>query len=111
MVTHVMFRFFNKYLCYLSLDIERLAQDSSYKYLTKTNLIYPRQSGFRKNHSTDTALIQIVDGLLFTLDKNIVSVEVLVDYFKKAFDMVDNGLLLNKLKIHVLQAEVLHTFY
>ena len=63
------------------------------------NLIYPRQSGFRKNHSTDTALIQIIDELLFRLDKNRVSGMVLADYCK-AFDMVDQ-VFINDLPLHV----------
>ena len=64
----------------LSKVIERHVHDSLYSYLTENNLIYPRQSGFRKNHSTDTALIQIIDELLFNLDKTRVSGIVLVDY-------------------------------
>ena len=49
----------------LSKVIERHVHDSLYSYLTENNLIYPRQSGFRKNHCTDTALIQIINELLF----------------------------------------------
>ena len=45
----------------LSKVIERHVHDSLYSYLTENNLIYPRQSGFRKNHRTDTALIQIIN--------------------------------------------------
>ena len=85
----------------LSKVIERHVHDSLYSYLTENNLIYPRQSGFRKNHSTDTALIQIIDELLLNLDKNRVSGMVLVDY-SKAFDMVDHGLLLDKLKVYMV---------
>ena len=70
-----------------------------YSYLTENNLIYPRQSGFRKNHSTDTALIQIIDELLFSLDKNRVSGMVLADYCK-AFDMIDQ-VFINDLPLHV----------
>ena len=65
-----------------------------------------RQSGFRKNHSTDTALIQVIDELLFNLDKNRVSGVVLVDYCK-AFDMVDHGLLLDKLKVYGVAGETM----
>ena len=43
--------------------------DSLYSYVTENNMIYPRQSGFRKNHSTDTALIQISDKLLYLYQK------------------------------------------
>ena len=49
----------------LSKVIERHVHDFLYSYLTENNLIYPCQSGFRKNHCTDTALIQIINELLF----------------------------------------------
>ena len=93
----------------LSKVIERHVHDSLYSYLTENNLIYPRQSGFRKNHSTDTALIQITDKLLFNLDKNRVSGMVLADYCK-AFDMVDHGLLLDKLKVYGVAGETMKWF-
>ena len=70
-----------------------------YSNLTENNLIYPHQSGFRKNHSTDTALIRIIDELLFSLDKNRVSGMVLADYCK-AFDMIDQ-VFTNDLPLHV----------
>ena len=50
-------------------------------------------------HSTETALIQIIDGLLFNLDNDRVNGLVLVDY-RKAFDMVDHEILLKKLKAY-----------
>ena len=95
----------------LSKVIERHVHDSLYGYLTENNLIYPRQSVFRKNHSTDTALIQIIDELLFNLDKNrvIISGMVLVDYYK-AFDMVDHGFLLDKLKVYGVTGETMNWF-
>ena len=75
----------------LSKVIEKHVHDSLYSHLTENNLIYSRQSGFRKNHSTDTAFIQIIDELLVKLVKNRVSGMILVDY-RKAFDMVDHDL-------------------
>ncbi|KAL9967540.1 hypothetical protein ACROYT_G025788 [Oculina patagonica] len=73
--------------------------DSLYTYLNDNNLLYSRQSGFRKHHSTEIALIKIVDELLFNLDNDKVSGMVLVDY-TKAFDMVDHELLLRKLEVY-----------
>ena len=63
------------------------------------NLLYSRQSGFRGMYSTETALIKLVDELLFGLDNNHVCGMVLVDY-RKAFDMVDHKLLLRKLELY-----------
>ena len=70
--------------------------------MDSNNLIYSRQSGFRKEHSTETALIKIIDDLLFNLDKDKVSGMILVDY-QKAFDMVDHNILLEKLVAYGLE--------
>ena len=51
-----------------------------YTFLNDHNLVYSRQSGFRKQHSTEAALIKIIDDLLFSLDNDKVSGMVLVDY-------------------------------
>ena len=63
-----------------------------YDFLHENNLIYSRQSSFRRKHGTETALMNIIDDLLFNLDTNKVSGMVLIDY-RKAFDMVNHYLL------------------
>ncbi len=62
------------------------------KELRDRNLIYHLQSGFRRNYSTETALIRIVDQLLFSLNNDEVTGLLLVD-FRKAFDLVNHQLL------------------
>lgn len=79
--------------------IERHVHDSLYSYLCVNNLIYSKQSGFRKRHSTETALIRIIDELLFNLDSDRVSGMILIDYCK-TFDMVDHSILLQKLQAY-----------
>ena len=64
----------------LSKVIERHVHDSLSSYLCDNNLIYPKQSGFQKLHTTETALIRIID-LLFNLDNDL-------NLTAKAFDMV-----------------------
>ena len=77
----------------LSKGIEWHMYDSLSSYLCENNLIYSKQSGFRKLHSTETALIRIIDELLFNLDND--RGMILIDYCK-AFDMVDHVILLDK---------------
>ena len=54
----------------LSKIIERHFNDSLYDFLTENNLIYSRQSEFRRKHGTETSFIKIIDKLLFNLDKD-----------------------------------------
>ena len=71
-----------------------------YAFLMDNNLLYSRQSGFLRTCSTETALIKLVDELLFGLDNNhVLCGIVLVDY-RMAFDMVDHKLLLRKLELY-----------
>ena len=82
-------------LTVISKIIERHVHNTLMKELQNRNLIYHLQSGFRRKYSTETALI--ADQLLFSLDNDEVSGLLLVD-FRKAFDMVNHQLLLNKLR-------------
>ena len=93
----------------LSKVIERHVHDSLSRYLCENNLIYSKQSGFRKLHSTETALIRIIDELLFNLDNNCVSGMILIDYCK-AFDMVDHVILLDNLHAYGLDNTSLSWF-
>ena len=65
-------------------------------FLNKNNLIYENQSGFRPKHSCQTALIKLVDQWMTCINNGDI-VGTLFIYFRKAFDLVDHSLLLNKL--------------
>ena len=82
----------------LSRVIERHVHNTLCTFLCDNNLIFSRQSGFRKNLRTETALIRIIDDL-FNLDKDRVSGVVFIDYCK-AFYIVDHELLLKKLEAY-----------
>jgi len=41
-----------------------------YTFLTENNILYPYQFGFRKNHSTSLALIDVIDNIYSCLDNN-----------------------------------------
>jgi len=53
------------------------------------------QHAFRKNHSTDTALLEVTDQIWKGMDKQQVTTDVLVD-LSKAFAKVDHKILLDK---------------
>ncbi|CAB4039687.1 Hypothetical predicted protein [Paramuricea clavata] len=83
----------------ISKVLEKHVATSFYKYLQDHNLLYKFQSGFRANHSTETALINLVDELFFNMDDDKVTCLTFID-FKKAFDLINHKTLLKKLAIY-----------
>ncbi len=55
------------------------------------------QSGFRPHHSTQTALIKIINDIRFNSDSGIISVLVLLDV-SAVFDTVDHNILIERLE-------------
>ena len=76
--------------------IEKLMFKRLYCFLSKNNIIYNLQFGFRENHSTTHALIYLTEKVRKALDDNSYSCGVFVD-LQKAFDTVDHEILLYKL--------------
>jgi hypothetical protein len=65
-------------------------------YFESFSLLFHGQHGFRSNHSYESALHEIVSECLSNIDKKLVNLLLFID-FKKAFDMVDQKLLIFKL--------------
>ena len=49
--------------------IEKIVFSQVYEYLNKNSLLCSQQSGFRPNHSTTTALLNVTESILDSLDK------------------------------------------
>ena len=72
-----------------------------YKHLSNSKIIYPKQFGFQKGHSTGHALLQLVDQIYESFERNEYTVGVLID-LSKAFDTVDHNILLKKFEIYCI---------
>jgi hypothetical protein len=78
--------------------LEKLVHKQLCDYLDSNGLFDTHQSGFRKNHSTTTAILKVTDDVRKAMDKREFTIMVLFD-FSKAFDKVQHSLLLAKLKL------------
>ena len=70
--------------------------DQVYEYLDSNDLVHPYHHGFLKNHSTATALQQIVDLWMRAADQGKLSASLLLD-LSAGFDVVNHETLLLKL--------------
>ena len=68
-------------------------------FIDKNKLIHSSQYGFRKTHSPDHAILDIVETLQNNMDKHYFSCGFFID-LKKAFDTVNHKILLDKLNFY-----------
>ena len=85
-------------LTFLSKLIERIASKQVIYHFNQHSLLPVSQSGYRRYHSTETALIDVSSKLFASMDAQNVSLLCLLD-MSSAFDCVDHALLLKKLKL------------
>ena len=88
---------------------ERILYNRLINYIEKFNLFYKYQFGFRTNHSTEHALIEIVDQIRLSIDQKQLTCGIFID-LSKAFDTVNHKILLNKLDHYGIRGNALKLF-
>ena len=83
-------------LSYLSKIIEKVVAARLTDHMNKNNLMEPRQSAYRRFHSTESALLRVQNDLLMALENKKMVALVLLD-LSAAFDTLDHNILLNRL--------------
>ena len=88
---------------------QRIFYDQLYNFLSNEDIISTHQSGFRSLHSTVTALLKATDNWANNIDRGNVNAVVFLD-LKKAFDTVDQDILLSKMNLDGIQGIALDWF-
>uniref|UniRef100_A0A8C5LQ70 Reverse transcriptase domain-containing protein n=1 Tax=Leptobrachium leishanense TaxID=445787 RepID=A0A8C5LQ70_9ANUR len=81
----------------MSKILEKCVYTQLRDYYQYQNYLTPDQSGFRPNHSTTTALLKVCNDIQAGMEQGNLTGAIFLD-FAKAFDTVDHGILLQKLK-------------
>jgi len=76
--------------------LEKLISKRLSDFFDHENILYKHQFGFRKNHSTGLAILEVTDFCYSNLDKNNYVLGLFID-FQKAFNSIDIDILLVKL--------------
>ena len=89
--------------------LERIIYNRVYTYLQKNKILYYKQFGFQAGHSTDHAIIQLLDQIYENFEENKYMLGVF-NGLSKAFDTVDHKILLCKLEIYGMKGNMLKWF-
>jgi hypothetical protein len=84
-------------LQFVSKITERAASDQIYNHILANNVFPPLQSAYRKHHSTETALLKVINDIHVNMNNQQVTLLVFLD-LSYAFDTVDHDILINRIQ-------------
>ena len=89
--------------------LEKIIYSRVHSFLDKYKILYKNQFGFRSNHSTSLALINVLDKVYEQIDKGNYALGVYLD-IQKACDCINHDILLEKLKIYGIRGKAWEWF-
>ena len=96
-------------LSFFSKVFEKIMYTHLLDFIEQNKIIYKHQYGFRQKHSTQHAIITLVDRITNSLDKGDIVISIFLD-LKKASNTVDHPTLLNKLYAYGIRGNAFNWF-
>ena len=96
-------------LPFLSKVLEHIVHKQLADYITSNSLLSPFQSGFRKGHSTVTALLKVTEDIRLAMENKSLTILTLLD-FSSAFNSVDFDVLISILRSFNISPSVIDWF-
>jgi hypothetical protein len=93
----------------ISKIFEKVVYNQIYQFLKVYNLLFEGQYGFRTQHSTELAALDLADTIYHDLNKNKIPLAIFID-LSKAFDTIDHSILLDKLNFYGIRNNSLKWF-
>ena len=93
----------------ISKKIEKIIFNQLTNYLSLNNILTDSRYGFRKNHSTQSAALELIDMLMIPMDKGKTPLAIFLN-FSEAFDTLDREILLYKLEYYGIKGKALFSF-
>ena len=89
--------------------LERCIYKRLLNFVNKHDILFKNQFGFRKGHSTSTAILELIHNINQAIDTGEFTLAVFID-LSKAFDVIDHSILLRKLDYYGIRGLPLKWF-
>ena len=96
-------------LSFFSKVFERVMNNHIMDFIDSLNVLYKYQFGFRHKHSTQQAIITLINKITSSLDTGDLVIGVFLD-LKQDFDTVDHKILLDKMHAYGIRGNILKWF-
>ena len=96
-------------LSFYSKVFEKLMYNKLYNFIEANDILYAHQYGFRRGHSTQQAIITLIDKITKSVNSDDFVISVFID-LKKAFDCVPTNILLAKLQAYGIRGDCIKWF-
>ena len=89
--------------------LERCMYNRVIAFLEKFKVLYSKQFGFRRGHSTSSAILELIHKITQAIERKEFTLTVFID-LSKAFDIIDHSILFYKLHFYGIRGVALNWF-